>query len=146
VKRDDVEFGESLAEDLDEILLPEGEYHVGFFSAKRRTWHKRKLWAVTFVITDGPHVGKRLPMFLNLPEGYRLRRSHHLAAAYVCATGRRPPRDLARRPPSSFLEGCEFLAQIRTVRRDVHGVERPEEASYSKIAYLIRRTAGAPCS
>jgi hypothetical protein len=133
-------------EELCEVLVPEGDYHVGFLREARRIWFKRRLWVITFVITEGPHVGKPLPMFLNVPEGYRVRRSHHLAAAYMCATCRRPPRDLARRAPSSFLEGCEFLAKVMTVRRDVHGVEVAEEASYSRVAYLIRRTAGAPRS
>jgi hypothetical protein len=132
-------------DDLCEALIPPGDYHVGLVGEKRVLWFRRPTWVLAFALTEAPHLGIVLPLWLRIPEPHeKIRPSHALAAAYVVATGRRAPKDLARRRPSSFLGGCEFSARIRTVRHDIHGVERPEEASYSRVHFLIRRTAGSP--
>jgi hypothetical protein len=133
-----------IPQDLCETLLPPGNYHVGLVGEKRFRWFQRPTWLLAFVVTSGPHSGISLPMWLRIPEDERIRAAHRMAAAWVVGTGRRAPRDLARRRPSSFLGDCEFVARVRTVSKDVHGVERPEEASYSRVEFLIRRTAGCP--
>jgi hypothetical protein len=128
-----------------DVLIPEGDEEVAFVAEKKLKWFKRQIWVVRFQIVSGAHTGLVLPMWINVPRSdWPVRMSHTLAQVYVAATGAKPPRDLARRRPSSFLKDCAFLVHVRTVKRDMNGVERPEEASYSRVAYLIRRTAGTP--
>jgi hypothetical protein len=130
---------------LCDVLIPQGIEEIAFIAEQKVKWFKREVWVVIFQIVSGDHSGAILPMWINVPRSdWPVRMSHALAQAWVVATGAKPPRDLARRRPSSFLEDCAFQAQIRTVSRDMNRVERPEGASYSRVAYLIRRTAGTP--
>jgi hypothetical protein len=137
--------GSESVNELREALVPQGEYEVFFAEEKRISWFNRQVWLCVFRISEGEYAGVVLPMWLNIPPGRQpIRRGHAMAQAYVVSTGRRPPRDLGRSRPSWFLGDCAFLAYVRTVRRDMNGVERPEEASYSRVNHLIKRTAGTP--
>jgi len=131
--------------EIDEVLIPPGRYEVSFVSEKKFRWFGRLVWLCKFRIVDGPHSGAELPIWFNIPpKNEFIHRSHALARAYVVATGMRPPKRLHWHPPSWFLQGCTFSAEIRTVRRDTNGIERPEEASYSRVDYLIQRLSGCP--
>ena len=137
--------GPASMDELCDVLIPEGDEEVMFVAEKKLKWFKRQVWVVLFQIVSGDHGGAVLPMWINVPRSDRpVRMSHTLAQVYVAATGAKPPRDLARRRPSSFFKDCVFLVRVRTVKRDMNHVERPEAASYSRVAYLIRRTAGTP--
>ena len=128
--------------DATATLVAEGRYEVGFAGERRVRFFGRDLWLVGFeVVQPGPRQGLLLAMWLNIPGG-RARMSSSMARAWVIATGERPPPDLRRRRPSSYLAGCYFEAHVRTVSKDLDGVERPEAASYSRIAHLRRLTAG----
>jgi hypothetical protein len=132
-------------EELCEALLPEGEYEVMLVSEERIFFFNRRLWRCLWRVVEGDHAGAESTMWLNIPgKSDSVRRGHAVAQAYVVATGRRPPRDLNRRRPSSYLGGCVFRARVRTVRRDMHGIKWPEKASYSKVNHLIETTAGTP--
>jgi len=134
-----------------ETLLPESEngrpatYEVGFLREDLRRFRDRSVWWVTFsVVEQGPHFGKRILWFMNkLRPGHRPPPSSAVARAFIAATGLRVPKDLGLARPSSFLSGCALLARVKTVRRDIDGVERPEGASYSVIKCFESRTAGA---
>lgn len=135
---------ESVGE-LGEALVPQGEYEVIFAGEKKISWFKRQLWLCVFGLTEDEYSGVALPMWLNIPaKGQPIRRSHAMAQAYVVSTGGRPPSNLGRRRPSWYLGDCAFRAYVRTVKRDMNVVERPEEASYSRVNHLIKRTAGTP--
>jgi len=60
----------------------------------------------------------------------------------MACTGKRPPPDLARRNPTSWLADREPLVTTCVVGRDVHGVERSEPMNYRVIAHVIRQTPG----
>ncbi len=130
----------------EEILVPAGEYIVGAVASRKVRWFGRSVWWVRFRITDvGEHHGRELFAYWNvIPRGSRVSRSYEIAKAYVIATALKPPKHLAQLSPMEFLGGCLFRAKVDYVRRDTSGVERPIEASYSKVDFLIERVAGNP--
>ncbi len=129
-----------------ETLVPEGEYTVALVSEDRCVLFGRPTWETVWVILDeGLHHQKLLYCWWRIPKkDERIRPSLALAEAYAIATERRPPRDLARRKPSSFLSDSQFAARVRPVTKNRHGVERPAAANYSRVACLVKRVAGTP--
>ena len=67
-----------------------------------------------------------------------------MVAAYAAATGRRPPKDLSRRRPSSYLGNCVLEVETVTVVTDEKGQLRSEVLHYSRVKRVVRRTAGTP--
>ena len=129
-----------------ETLVPEDEYTVALVREARCIQFRRPTWETTWLIMDSGRYF-RLPVYCwwRIPDaGAPVRPSLAFASAYSIATALRPPRDLARRKPFWFAGGCQFLARIRTVDHNSDGVKRPETASYSRLAFLIGRTAGTP--
>ena len=58
--------------------------------------------------------------------------------------GLRPPPNLT---PDMFLKGCRVLVRTETVTERVKGKRRikiPERRHYSKIAEILKITAGSP--
>jgi hypothetical protein len=120
---------------------------VGFVDEAKRDLFHRAVWIVRFRIEEGEHAGRLVSWWLRALDPdpkRRVSRGSSIATSYVAATGLRPPRDLARRRPSYWLSGAEFRVRTRVVGRDVHGVERPLTASYSVVAAILERVAGAP--
>ena len=129
-----------------ETLLDDGaEIVVGFYDEERRDMFRRSMWIVRFRIEEGEHVGRLISWWLRaLDPQRRVARGSAIATSYVAATGLRPPRDLARRRPSHWLSGAQYLVRTRVVGRDVHGIARPPEASYSVVSAILKRVAGIP--
>jgi hypothetical protein len=127
-------------------LLPEGaEVQVAFFDEDRRTLFRRAMWIIRFKICEGPHEGKLISWWLRaLDRKRRVARGSGIATSFSAATGLRPPRDLDRYRPSSWLAEAVFLAKTRQVRKDVLGVARAEEASYSVVVGILERIVGMP--
>jgi len=144
-----------LANNLDpmETLLPEYdgqgrpiEYTVALrkVETKKTPWG-RSTWWVTFEILDmGPHFGRPLLMFINIPEEQRIARGSTVFSAFAVATGMRPPRYIAQRGPAWFLKECTFAVRVRAVTKDKHQVERARAASYSVVECLVKRIDGVP--
>lgn len=126
--------------DPTEILVPDADYEVIFAAERRGKYFGRDQWLIAFRVIE---TGDLLPLWLNVPTA-RVTRSHAMADAYSVATGKRAPQDLARLRPSRFLSEVAFLARTRTIKENLHRVERPEPLHYCRIDYLIRRTAGRP--
>ncbi len=130
-----------------ETLVPSGEYVVGFLRGEEKyRYYGRMCWRCSWqILSEGPHSGLVLYSWFNVPPpGAPITHSHGLYQAYVVATGLRPPKDLAEHRPSWFLGDCQFQAEIRTVDRDSNRVKRPNAASYSRVAFLIKRIEGLP--
>lgn len=126
------------------VLIPPGEYRVAFSGQHRATMWGKPRWSIALtVVTEGDHHGVVLPMFLRVPTG-NPRPSWSLTAAFVAATGERPPKRLAQMQPSKYLAECVLLAAVETVDRDAHGREHPPAMHYSKVSRLIRRLGGCP--
>ena len=129
-------------------LVPPGEYTLAF-AGETRFFHpiwKRTVWHISMKIMDeGEHFGKIIPYYLNaIPKGKRPTSGWYITSAFLIATETRPPKDLWRRHPQSFMEGCAFLARVKTAKRDSHGVELPEAGHKSKVECLVKRVAGIP--
>jgi hypothetical protein len=90
-------------------------------------------------------MGKPLLCWLNVPpKDRRPTPLWDISKAYSVATRLRPPTDLGRRRPRTFLADCHFRVRVVAVTKDAHGVPRAREASYSRVKYLIERVEGTP--
>lgn len=130
------------------VLVPPGEYNLAYVSDKSFThpvW-KRKVWNISMKIIDpGEHFGKVISYYLNsIPNDQRPTPGWHITSAFIIATSRKPPKDLSRRRPRSFMECCVFRARVKTSKKDSHGVELPEVGHKSKVECLIERISGSP--
>jgi hypothetical protein len=136
---------EALSTDPYETRVPEGDnYVVGLVRAERYLWYKRKTLRLTFqIVSPQEHMGEPLYCWVNVPEK-QATPAHALSRLYVAATGRKSPRNLGRLDPRSYLADSYFQARVRTVRRDMDHVERPPEASYSRVDRLLKRVEGTP--
>ena len=130
------------------VLVPPGEYELAFVSDEKfynPIW-RRWIWNISMKIMDaGEHFGKVIPFYLDaIPMGKRPTSGWYISSAFLIATERRPPKDLCRRRPRSFMDGCVFRAQVKTSMRDSHGVKLPEAGHKSKVTCLVERIAGTP--
>jgi hypothetical protein len=127
-------------------FVPPGEYQLAFVSERKVPMWGRPVWFVQMRIIDGgAHFGTTLPWPLNaIPEGKRPTPGWDISSAFAVATNRRPPKDLCRRRPKSFLGGCVFRARIRTIKKNSRGVELPPGAHHSRVDCLIERISGTP--
>ncbi len=124
-----------------EVLVPDADYEVVFAGERKVRYFGSDRWVLAFQVTEGFYGGELLPLWLKVPDG-RVRISHAMALAYSVATDLRAPQNLARLRPSRFLGDTAFMARTRTIKKNLHGVERPEALHYSRIDFLIKRTAG----
>lgn len=133
-------------EDALATLLPAGaQVVVAYVNARRQKMFKREVWVVRLRIMEGESEGRMVSWWMRaLPAGRPVARGTAIATSYVAATGLRPPRDLWRKKPSYWLSDARFCVRTRQVRKDTHGVERPESASYSVVEAILGRMAGAP--
>jgi hypothetical protein len=130
------------------VLVPPGEYDLAFVSEEKfynPLW-RRWVYCILMKIMDtGEHFGKIIPFYLNaIPKDKRPTTGRYIYSAYLVSTERRPPKDLWRRRPSSFMDGCVFRAKVRTSMTDSHGVKLPEAGHKSKVKCLVERIAGTP--
>ena len=127
-------------------FVPPGEYIMVFVREKRLKWHwGRSVWVVWMRITVGEHIGTLIPLWINaLPDRKRPTRGWKISSVFAVATDRKPPKDLWRRRPGSFLRDCVFRGKVRTVKKDQFGVELPDGAHTSVVHCLIERLAGTP--
>jgi hypothetical protein len=124
-------------------FIPPAEYQMVYAREDKQKMFGRTVWIVQMRVIEGEHTGVALPWYLNaIPKGKRPTPGFHLCSAFAIATERRPPKDLWRRRPSSFLKGCAFLARVRSITRDSHHVERPAAAHVSRVDCLLERTVG----
>ena len=142
--------GDELEPDGDDwpVLVPPGEYELAFVSDEKfyNPIFGRWIWNISMKIMDaGEHCGKIIPFYLDaIPMGKRPTSGWYISSAFLIATERRPPKDLCRRRPRSFMDGCVFRAQVKTSMRDSHGVKLPEAGHKSKVKCLVERIAGTP--
>jgi hypothetical protein len=127
-------------------FVPPGEYTVAFLKDEKITIWKRSVWVVSMQIMDeGEHYEKIIPYYLNaLPKEKRPTPGWYISSAFDKGTGRKPPKDLWRRRPRSFLADCIFRARVRSIKKDSLGVERSEGAYTSRVQCLLERIAGTP--
>jgi hypothetical protein len=106
----------------------------------------RAVWFVQMQIVEpGEHFGIAIPWPLNaISKGKRPTPGMDLANAFDVGTGRKPPKDLWRRRPSSFLRGCVFRGRVRSITKTSRGVERSSASHYSRVECLIERISGPP--
>lgn len=125
-----------------------GSYEIAFQGAEKVRFWGRERWVLRFVVVEpGAANGVVLLMFVNAPPaGAKPRRGWALSTLYVAATGRPPPRNLARLHPRSFLANAVFVGRVVDVGKDQFGAKVAEPARYSKIANLIGPAAGRPVS
>lgn len=125
--------------------IPEGLYHVAFVSEERGSAFGRGVLFVRFRIIDGPHTGRELIRFYNVPRGGYLARSSGLYRDFLAVLGRRPPSDGF--PPSWAFGECVLAARVVTVadRPGPGGKRVPMDESerYSKIDALVSLVSGS---
>ncbi|MGH0033924.1 MAG: hypothetical protein ACQGVK_02735 [Myxococcota bacterium] len=145
--KDRVESEEEYAPPGDPLFtrVAAGSYVVGLISCRKRVLYRSPRWQTTWRIVEGPEAGKELFFFIPaLPKGGRPKPGYKMYGVYCIATDRRPPRDLWRRNPESFLRGALFEARVGQMKQDFQGTEIPEPARYSVIRVLVRRVDGCP--
>ena len=127
-------------------LVPPGEYTVGFLAEEKFSFFSRLCWVVTMQIVDsGEFAEVRLPFYLNaIPKGKSPTPGWSVCSAFLVATERRPPKDLWRLRPRTYLADCLFRARVRTIKRDSKHVELPEAGHHSRIDCLLQRIEGCP--
>jgi hypothetical protein len=127
-------------------FVPAGEYQIAFVSDRKVPMWGRPVWFVRMRIVDpGEHFGIVLTWPLNaIPEAKRPTPGWDIANAFAAATDRKPPKDLWKRRPRSFLDGCVFLARVCTITRTSRRVELPPAAHKSRVECLIKRITGSP--
>ena len=125
--------------------VPDGQYRVAYLGCEQGSLYgHRRIFAWLQINEEGPHHGKPILRFYNVPKREWTPRSHNLYIDYSTLTGLRPP---TRFSPDDFLKGTEVLAEVVTVRGRIQGrkrVELPEALHYSKIERLLKYTAGSP--
>ena len=127
--------------------VPDGQYRVVFVKCEKGVAYGMPRWFVWFrIIEEGPHFGKLIVRFYNVPRGSFLPRSHNLNIDFMSLTGRRTPRNLK---PEMMLKGCEVLAEVVTVKHQTRGSRHRAVAlrsAPSGVAASLRRfpATGAP--
>lgn len=128
-----------------DTLIPEGEYRVGYVGYTTGKPYGRTVYFAVFKITElGNLNGLPILRFYNAYDTPRIARSSNLFLDYSVITGGRPPRGVT---PGLFLDGCEVLAEVVTVKASGGGQPRAEVAEglrYSKIRRVLRVVAGTP--
>ena len=125
-----------------DVLIPPGDYIVGFVSVDTFSFQGGRRMAVRFRICEGPYTGFPLLRFYSLPvKGMRPRRSSSLRADYERVTGRVFPKATVR--PQDFLRGIQVRTRVVTVTHDTKGIERPPAQHYSRIDALVEQLAGS---
>ncbi len=135
------------ASEADTDALPHikpGRYELAYQGAEKAPFWGRKRWVISFVVVElGTANGVVLEMYVNAPpEDAKPRRSWKFSTLYVAATGRPPPRNMAKLHPRAFLENAVFLGRVVDVTKDQHGAPVAEAARYSKVENLIGPAAG----
>lgn len=125
-----------------ETLVPDGNYVVGFFHSEKGAFYNRTVNYVYMEIVEGEYQGKVLFFPMSIYKNRRVAMASTMAKAWTVATGKRPPKDLYRRSPESFLKGCLFKAKVIAVTKDTDGVRRSRDSSYSRINNLIKVVDG----
>jgi hypothetical protein len=144
-ERCDAESWNANGDALETILPDRSEAIVALLDEDCRTAFHRRVWLVRFRIVEGEKAGALISWWLRaLDKGKGVSRASAIATSFVASTGLRPPRDLARRRPSWWLADSLFRVRTRQVRRDIHKVARPEEASYSVVEAILERLEGSP--
>ena len=95
-------------------------------------------WCFYLTVTEGSETGTELPFYLNKPKGERLSTNSKLAAAWIAVMGTRPPVDLAKRDPATWLSGKVLECEVATVEKDWQGKPKHELLQYSKVARVVR--------
>ena len=127
-------------------LVPEDEYEVALIRCDRAVAYGSQRWFGHFKFVE-PGEFFELPILRvwNCPKRNVLARSSNLALDYMNVVCRRPPS--TGLTPDQFLKNCTVLAQVVTVKHRTEGrrrIEAPEPCWYSKIARIIKLTAGTP--
>jgi hypothetical protein len=136
---------EPAAEDPGYPLIPEGEYQAVLKHCSLEQLWSRWVWICWFQISTGEHQGAEVPFYMTKPtdeKSRRMRRGWKVSTTYAVATGRRPPKNIARLNPKTYLAEKVFLVKVGAVPTDFQGNEVPEAARYSKIKTLVRPLTG----
>lgn len=124
--------------------IPPGVYTVVFVSEERGSAYGRGVLFVRFRIIDGPHSGRELIRFYNVPRRRYLARSSGLYRDFLAVLGRRPPSG-GFAPSWAFAE-CVLSAHVATVcdRPGPGGKRTPmaESEHYSKVDSLVSLVSG----
>lgn len=126
-------------------LIPAGEHEVRLARVALKQMWNRWVWVCWWLVVEGDHAGVELPMYLPRPpkdREERLGRGWAMSAAYAVATGRRPPKNLARLSPATYLADKQFTVKVVSVERDQFGNVVPPGARYSRVRCLVRLSAG----
>jgi hypothetical protein len=133
---------------LDErpVLIPEGEYEVGFRRASTRFkgFGRDNVYLYFQIITPGEHVGLELylPLRVSPQKGCTaMAPSSALARAVAVALGH--PASRRDRITLKVFKGKAFRVSVETIDRDSKKRKLPPVNHYSRIAMLLERTAGA---
>ena len=138
---DDVDLGQ--VGDVPE-LVPDGDYQVGFFRAKRARFKNRERIFLWFrIVTTGPQYGVELYLVCPCPTngGKKFGLGSKLFAAATVAMGHFPRR--RDRLSTRLFAGKVFLARTRTVTVDSDQKRRLPRDHYSVIDKLLGLEAGA---
>jgi hypothetical protein len=95
------------------------------------------------IVSPGEAYGVEVPFYLpRKPAEARPRRAWAITAAWIAATGRRPPKNLARLHPRSFLGERVLVVRVADVERDYTGAAVPEAARYSRVRAVLGAATG----
>ncbi len=122
-------------------LIPEGKYEVVFLRAEKKWLYSGEKVFLWFQIASlGEFQGKELFMACNAPRKGKKGRvpiSSKFYQSWILAVGKRPDR--FDRMGTKVFRGKVFLAQVRTVKKNVQGVTHSFLSQYSKIDTLLER-------
>jgi len=124
-------------------LLPEGEHRVAFVRPSRGRFLGRERIFLWFrIIEAGEHFGEEVYLVCPLPEhGKRFGIGSKFFKAWCLAAGRKPtPRE---RLSTRVFKGKVYRVEVKTVKKDQDGRDKPAHEHYSKIDRLICVEAGA---
>lgn len=122
--------------------LPNGDtYVVGFVRASEGVFcGKARLFLWFQIVEPTEYAGQQIYLCCPKPEKGRFGIGSKFVEAWRVAAGQWPAR--RDRLSTKVFRGSYFRAAVRTVTRNQHGDERPENDHYSKIDRLIERVAG----
>lgn len=126
--------------------VPAGEYEAVLVRVHQAEQWGRWRWICDLrIASPGPAHGVVVPFYLPRPPAdARPRRAWAVTAAYVAATGRRPPRNLARLHPEVYLGGRVLRVRVADVERDYAGAAVPDGARYSRVRCVLGVSTGGP--
>jgi hypothetical protein len=132
--------------ELYDTRVPEGQYRVAFLGCEEGVAFGTSRWFGHFrIMDDGPYEGLPILRVWNQPRKGVLARSHNLSRDFMAITKKLPPSRGLK--PSHFLEGCELIADVVTVKDQTNGRRRirlPDDCHYSKIDGFVSISAGCP--